>query len=73
MMSTEPLKIRLETYGKVETKYWRVFVGDMEVSRYVRDFFISSEWGEPVKVTIGFINVSIDQPKAGEDGNRQNE
>ena len=66
MMSTEPIKIRLETNGKVEPKYWRFFIGDVDVSHYVRDFSISSEWGKPVIVTVGFVNVSIDQPKAGE-------
>ena len=66
-MSSEPLKVRLETNDSVISKNWRVFVGGLDLSRYVSDIVIDAGVSKPNKVTLTLINVSIDQPKAGSD------
>jgi len=63
----KPLEIRIETDGQVNHKYWRYFIGGMDVSRFVRSIRVSAEYGEAAIVSVDFVRVIIDdQPKAGD-------
>ena len=64
---SDRLKIRIETNGEVNSRNWKFYIGGIDVSGFIRGAVVSAKHGEPVIVSLDFVNVIIDQPKAAEE------